>query len=381
MKQRLAATLIAIMLLGAGCQPIPQSSQSAEPSGMPSPEGYVEFRNGFGKIPGMAPRAKSLAGGSQISWTIEPPKPITEATVLRREPTLTDPSFLQNLTSALRIPAGALLAKPIAKKAIVQWADERGYLWTFDAETNRITFSSNTSSNALTVSSLPDDDIIVSTAYQFMKDRGLADPSWGKPSLLFSWNSWWHGQQNANLCMTASDILTIRTLATRPNVWPLLPQLSSNQSGACVAPEFPTKHIVRFQMQQDNQLVYDASGVGISIATIVVDADTNAVDSGVIELQRDNDRSNYPVKSQSTVLLEVRNGGIRGNDGLAENDRVSITNFTYGLYRHDALVNGTIRTFLIPSLIANGTITYANGATAPYTTLVPLVSNESYSGS
>jgi len=379
MNSRLTAALIALTLLGAGCQPIPKA-QNPEPAGMPSPEGYVEFRNGFGKIPGVAPRPKTLAGGSQIAWTVEPPRAITEATVLRREPTLTDPSFLQNLTTALRIPAGTLLAKPIAKKALIQWQDEKGYLWTFDAETNRITFALGANTNSLTVSSLPDDELIVAAAYQFMKDRGLADPSWGKPSLLFSWNAWWHQQQTTNTCMTSENVMEIRALALHPDVWPLLPKLAPSSSGACATPEFPTKHVVRFQMQQDDQLVYDAGGNGIAIASIVVDADKNIIESGAIELQRDNDRSNYPVKSQSTVLTEVRNGGIRGTDGLAQNDRVSITDFTYGLYRDDVVTSGTQRTFLIPSLIANGTVTYANGATAPYTTLVPLVSNDSYSG-
>jgi hypothetical protein len=379
MRSKLAAAMIAISMLGAGCvQPITKSNSTAEPLGAPSPEGYVDFRNGFGALPGPAPSALVPLAAPQLTWSIEPPQMITEATVLRREPTLPTPSFLENITNALHIPGGALLAGPTALRAQVDWKDKDGYLWTFDAETNRLTFALPDKNTPLTTSVLPADEAVTAAADSFVRDRSLADRSWGKASLAFSWNAWWANEKTLQHCMSAASLEAIRTIAAHPGSWPDLPRLPASTSGACASPEFPSRQTIRFQMTQDDQLVYDETGSGDAIAEIVVRTDTMKVESGMIELAKELDRSNYPVKTQSQALRELRLGGIRGSEGLAAGDRVTITEFSFALYRHDAAQNGALRTYFIPSLVANGTIAYASGGTAPYATLVPLVSDESY---
>ncbi len=377
MRSKIIIAMMLSTLLAAGCvQPIPKSS-NPEPLGMPSPEGYVEFRNGFGKIPGLAPKATTASTGAQIAWSTNLPTPLTEATVLRREPTLPDPSFLENITTALRIPAGALRAMPVAERAQVQWRDDQQVDWTFDAETNRLSFNLLTATGTLTTTTLQDEGAAERIAYAFAKDRGLADESWGAPATVFSWTSWWKTETDAKRCMSAASLDVIRGIAAKPNVAPPFPALPSASTVACVTPEFPARILVRFQMEEDGQPVYTAAS-NAAIAEFVVRPDTNTVESGFVELPRELDRSNYPVKSQDDITNELRAGGIRGTGGLSADDRVDFSNFTYALYRHDADVSSTLRTFFIPALVATGRVTYASGASAPYTALVPLVSSDAY---
>jgi len=379
MRSKLLAIMIAVTLIGAGCvQPIPQTAGTAEPLGMPSPEGFVDFRNGFGPLPGPTPSPRVPASSPRLTWSIEPPPMITEATVLRREPTLPMPSFLENITNALRIPGGALLANPKALRAEVDWKDGEGYLWTFDAETNRLTFARPDPNAPLTVAALPTDEAITAIADTFVRDRGFADRAWGKAAVAFSWNAWWSNEKILQHCMSAASIDAVRSAAARPSAWPDLPVLPASTSGACANPEFPSRHTIRFQMTVDDQLVYGPEGTGSWVAEIVVRADTMKVESGTIELARELDRSNYAVKSQAEVLQGLRMGGVRGIEGLAPGDRVTVEHFSYALYRHDVSVDGVLRTFFIPALVAQGTVAYAGGGSAPYTTLEPLVSNGSY---
>jgi hypothetical protein len=381
MFKKIAPVLFVITVLGAGCfQPVSES-EKPEQFGSPSPEGFVSFNEGFGKIPGPAPEMpEKRTSAPAVEWEIDLPSHPTEVTVLRMYRTLPDPAFLQNITTALRIPAGALKSGPTAEAMSIQWRDEDGYRWTYDGGTHRVTFALIEPPETDTVNALPANDSLVGIADDFLNERGVDTRSWSSPGLAFSWNDWWRDVQLDNHCMTFASVAAIRELARDGSlVSPALPALPLKRDVTCALPEFPARHLIRYHLNRDEQEVFDNKGERAAVAELTVNAAANAAESGWFELAEEVDRSNYPSLALKDALENLRNGGLRGTSGYGAQDLITITSFKRGLYRHDVTVDGAIRTYFIPGIYASGDAMRPNGGREPFDTFVPLLREDMYS--
>jgi hypothetical protein len=348
--------------------------------GAPTPEGFVSFNEGFGKIPGPIPSPPARAGfDPAIEWATELPAHPTEVTILRMHQTLPDSSFLQNITTALRMPAGVLQSNPVAESMSMQWRDKDGYRWSYDAEESRITFERIAQADVFTVNALPTNDWIISIAEVFMTERGVDRRAWGKPQLVFSWNDWWLYMRQGHRCMTFASVGAMRELAQNDSLTqPALPTLPFDTNVECVQPEFPSRHVINYHLSQDGQEVFGATGERVVAAELIVDLSTDLIQSGWFDLVQDVDRSNYPVLPLKETIVNLQRGGLRGTRSYGTADVITITEFERGLYRHDTEVDGTKRTYFIPGIHASGDVELSDGGKEEFQTFVPLLREDAY---
>ncbi|MBD3251723.1 hypothetical protein GF380_04705 [Candidatus Uhrbacteria bacterium] len=379
MIRHLILPCLALALLGAGCiQPILEV-ESPEPYGTPSPEGFVTFYEGFGKIPGPIPSPPARAGfDPRIEFDAEIPPYPTEISVLRQHQTLPDPSFLGNITTALRIPAGTLQEKPKTIAMTMAWMDADGYRWSYNAETNRLTFSNHQDISQPLTNRVIDDEAIIGIVEDFMNRRGVERRSWGKPRMAFSWNDWWRFMQEGNRCLNQDSLSALEELVRFGSLTdPEPPQLPHVGDG-CRDPQLPSKQVVHYHVSQDGLDVFGKDGNRVVAAQVTLDLHTQQILSGWLDLVQDVDRSNYPVMPQKDMLALLQRGGLYGTRGLTTRDVIVLKAFEQGLYRHDTTKNGTLRTYFIPGLHAIGVIERSNGTEDEYETFVPFLREDSY---
>lgn len=380
MMQRILPVTFALALFGAGCMQPAMEFEKPEPFGMPSPEGFVMYNEGFDGIPGPAPSVPERTEGPNVAWIVEPPPYPTEVTVLRMHRTLPDPTFLQNITTALHIPAGVIRSNSTAESMTVTWKDDQGYRWTYDAEENRIAFKRIEQSAIQTVTTLADPNAYTAIADAFLKERGVSyEREWSEPLLAFNWNEWWEYMQEGSRCMSTVSVKAMRDFARHGTFGdPTPPTLPFHTNVHCVEPEFPARQAVQYNLNQDGMEVYDERGQPSAAAELVVHAETNTVESGWFHLIQDVDRSNYPVKTERDFFEQLKTGGLRGTEPYPANAAITLHAFSRGLYQHTAEVNGIQRTYFIPGVHASGKIQRSDGTTEPFQTFVPLLREDAY---
>lgn len=376
--KRLFFILVISALLGQGCFAVTGTVPSVE-SDAPAPEGFAAFRKGFGFIPGPSPFARpDSASLPNIVWKERPPAVSNEVTVLRQGPTIPGALLLQNLTTALRIPAGTLEANPSVQGLTASWKDGSGFLWSYDASTGAVAFERMSGQGPLTVPSLPDDERIVNAAQAFFSSRGIGQQGWGEPTLAFSWNSWWFNESKNGTCMTQASVAAIASIAREELPVPSgTPQLPLRSHAACVKEEFPNMQTVEFHLTKDAQDVFDRMGARITGARAFVRASDMSVIRGWFLLNQDVERSNYPAITSEDLTAQLLLGGIGGFGELPRNASVEFTKFETGLYAHQASADGIPRTFYLPAIRALGSITTEN-ASDSFAVIVPLVREDQY---
>jgi hypothetical protein len=386
MKRVLVSFAFGLCLFGQGCLggPTVGPSQTGEtPSVQPSTEGFVAFRDGFGPLPG--PRPLGTGAKFETTWSTELPSLPNEVTVLRQHTATPDRVLLQNITTALRIPAGVLGDAADASALSLSWRDGANteYGWSYDAVLNHVSFRRVISPNALTTSSLIDDAQLIQSAKLFLVEHGVDSTGWGKPEIRFSWYEWWNRMQNENRCMDKTALEFIRVLSkdgdTQPvdaRVTPTLPK--RDNSVRCMNPEFPALQPVTFAASRDEQTVVGWKAEPVPAALIAMDTRKLSVQQGWFELSQELDRSNYPSLSTQEVAKRLRDGGMFPFSSTSTNVIVGIDTFSIGLYKHAP--GSEAQPFFIPALLASGKATYADGTTKNYATIVPLVRDEEYAG-
>ena len=371
-----------IILLGAGCVSESLTNIEISEGGAPSPDGLITFREGFGKVPGVNPLNPQIGRqAGQIEWNAEIPNIPSEITVIRKRRTLPEPAFLQNMTTAIGIPAGALRLDPVATALKIEWEDDQGYHWIYDGSTARLEFQQNQSVDIQTVSALPIDELIILTAEKFLGDRGIDMTGWGDPALATSWNIWWLNEQRNGYCMTRETIASLRESARNPYMGIQGMEHLTRDTNFCTSPEFPAHQVIRFFVSQDDKAVYDANGEPEKVGEVIIRTDTMTVESGFFYLAKEADRSNYPAMTPQALIEYIRRGGINGIPGDADvNEEVFLSTFHEGLYKHDAYLDGEMRTYFIPAIQAEGIYKTTAGATKEFSMIVPLVREDQYEG-
>lgn len=380
--KRVVFLIALLLLIGQGCvQPFADTQETAEPTGTPSPEGFVAFREGFGSLPGPVPAMPDKnANAPQITWDVELPQLPPDVTVLRKHKTLPEAGLLQNITSALSIPAGALRRDPVARAFKLEWVDDQQYQWAYDGQNAQLSFLLPERIEApLTLSQLPSDEELVGIVETFLSERGLSNGLWGKPSLHFSWNTWWQQESDAGRCMSIFSVNTVRSVADDPDItFADAPRLPPASSVSCATTEFPRLHLVRMILNQDGLPAFHADGSPVIAAEFVIDANANRVERGMLQLTKDADRSNYLAISLQTFVERLREGGLRGTSGISQSSTIVLDTLESAFYEHVTNVNGEERRYYVPAIHGAGTVTHANGLEEPYSTIVPLVADDQY---
>lgn len=374
------------LVCGAGCSSLisvePAVSVPVE-TGTPSPEGLIEFQQGFGMLPGKNPNPVESKVDQMVSvranWDDLPEFP-SVVTVIRKRTALPNSTVLKNITSAMNVPIGTLASEPVSKGAIVSWKDESGYAWTYDAEIDRLDFEKKGSAIPLTSSVLQSDDALIQSANQFILDKGLLSSEWGAPYLVYSWSGWKEERMAKGQCMTDRTMKIIQKMAEESSLnYELIPSLASLGSGACVSEEaYPNLQVVRYSLRQDGESVYGGDGIASISAEVYIRMDTREAVMGWVELKRDADRSNYITLQPDRLKAYLEKGGITGFPTNAKS--FDVNGFTKGSYRYVAEVDGVHRTFFIPAIQAQGMLTYWNGTVIPYAIVVTLTREDQFVG-
>lgn len=379
--KRSIVLLCSLLVLGAGCSsfvPAIPSSPTVD-SGTPSPEGTIAFKQGFGLLPGVNPNiAKGQLSESPINvtWKNLPEIP-PEVTVIRRRSSMPSVTVLQNLTSAMNIPIGVLESNPSVKGLAASWEDQSGYHWTYDAESDRLSFEKIKPAISLTSSVPVSADVLSQSAIQFTTERGLLSSDWGAPYAVFSWDEWWSARTKEGKCMTKATVEVIRKMAREASLdFDLLSSMALSTSGDCVDPEFPNVQVVRFSQNKDGQDVYRADGTPAIAGELSIRMDTREVVRGWAELKRESDRSNYPAIQQDRLEAYFKHGGVSGFPASAKSYAISAVQ--QGVYQYVGTRNGQDRIFYIPAMQAEGVLTYENGTTIPYAIVVPLTREDQF---
>lgn len=387
MKLKPLIFALGLVLLGQGClqKPVtaPATGSQPSPTGEPTPEGFVGFKAGFGKLPGRAPKSDLPAGSRpSVALGTELPAIPLDVTVLRQRKTTPNESLLQNITTAFQIPAGVLGRAPKSTALTLRWQDNQGYAWSYDAASNRLTFERSAEPEAATISALLDDGRLVQISKTFLDSRGITSRGWGQPEPSFSWFKWWERQLAENRCMDDKTLAAMRAYRQKDGKdGATAPPLPLRDTGArCLNPEFPTLQVVDYSATRDEQLVLDRHGETVLAARFVLNAKDGSAQSGWYELQPELDRSNYPALSGNEVLERLRAGGLNPLAGSAPGLTVTFDSFVLGLYRHEVTLDGQPRSYFIPALWARGTARRADGSVSGYATVVPLVRDEEFAG-
>jgi hypothetical protein len=234
-------------------------------------------------------------------------------TVLREWDAAPNDTLLRNITTAVQLPPGVLGAKPTGESLVLRWKDEDGIQWSYDA-TSVLPVTFRVS--ALSDMRNAEAPTAVAQAVYFLSDHGIDVKGWGVPEQV--------GQD------------------------------------------------VMFAASRDEQTVID--GRGMSVPDAVIRMESNArVTQGAFAIPRRMDRSNYPALSLEEVQERLKRGGTHP----LTTGRISLSQLSIALYRHEVAQDGRLRIYYIPALWARGTV--EEGAkTLPYETVVPLIRDDAF---
>lgn len=381
MNSRFIARIgLLVALMGAGCSSfVPTPPTPSVDSGSPSPEGVIAYMQGFGLLPGKNPNP-ILSVDPDIRVELVDLLPLTPTvTVIRKRRTVPNDTVLQNLTSAINVPVGALGAHPKAKQMSITWDDESGFRWNYEARTDHLSFDRVSYDAPIVTTSLASDEQLTQAATNAMIDRGLMSTDWSSPYVVFSWKAWWDARIAEGKCMTKSSLSIIKRMAIESSLdYDLLPSLSKTGSSDCVNPEFPNYQVVRYSLSKDGLRVFERDGMPTIGGEVVVRLDTQEIVRGWVELKHDADRSNYESLQKDRLETYLKQGGILGFPKSTASYK--LTKLAHGSYHYSVDVNGEQRTFYIPAVQGEGLLTFKDGTTTPYAVIVPLTREDQFEG-
>lgn len=331
MRRSLLPLFAALLFVGQGCfSPVTTIPlEEIDGSASPAPDGFVAFEKGYGLLPGKAPTSP-IPPERQPSFILETPMPglPPDVTVLREWDTAPGQTLLRNITTALDVPSGAIGNGARGEALSLTWHDAQQYHWTYDAPAHTLTAELKTAT-VPTAPGLTEERAAehASIAAQiFLTERGIDVAGWGAPEVRLQPSGTWR---------------------------------------------------VTFAASRDAQPVSRTDGVFLPAGDLTGTGQT--VTYATMELPRSLDRSNYPALTSGEVLQRLRAGGTNPIQDAGEGATVTIEQWTTVLYWYEG-VQGTVRrSFYIPALLATGTYRHA-GTAKPYSTLVPLATDDSFAG-
>ncbi|MBU1348572.1 hypothetical protein KJ781_00700 [Patescibacteria group bacterium] len=370
--RHLLVLIAAFATLGAGCRitsPL-TSPQVAERIGTALPEQPIGQERGFGDIP--KPPVPRLRPGTSGSVRLETDFPQIPATtmVLRMRSGRPNDTTIRSIASSNNLSDGIIGTHPLGRDLDMSWSDGAGFRWSFNAVRRRVDFEDETrTSDALTVSGWSAVDRAGEVSVAFLDDRGISRDRLGDPYLDPDWNRWWNEETANGRCMTEATIAQVRAIASSPEF--LLqppPRLEDESASSCVTHEFPSRMVVRMNATQDGQGIFQSDGTPLIGAAFLIDATTGDVRSGWFLGRTEPDRSSYPALDGDAVRTFLLSGGLGGTP--SGDVTLTAARFEWTPIADEA---DPSLTYLYPALVGEGMIRYADGKTAPYRIVAPIV--------
>jgi hypothetical protein len=356
----------ALCLTGAGCLPAVTSPRIAQPLNQYENNAPVAAKNGFGDLPAISvPKSRMTVKLAQP--LPELPTNISVLRLRRGDPTDTQ---LLNLASAIGLPGGVLGNRQTKRELVLDWTDDKQFHWTYRAAEHSLEFSDERApAGPLTVSTLPTDDLILRAANDFLQTHGIDTASYRDPLVEPSWNLWWYRARDAGRCMDTQTLAAVRAIGASAGLIAAgPPPLPESSKAVCVSPEFPARLTVHYRMLIDNRDVVTANGAYVNGIELVVDVSRSTVVSGRITLAANPDRSDYPALPAARVSDLLLQGGLSGGTG-----DVVVSSYQIAALQVEDAASAIPATYLIPSLLASGTRTRADGTQEPFQIVVPLL--------
>lgn len=373
--RNLIAAAAALALFGAGCQLTAPTAtpQIAEQIGAALTERPIAQSKGFGAIPSVpTPQLKPGTTGTVRLNAALPTFPPTVA-VLRVRSGNPDDAQILNIASSFGLPGGIVGSHPVGRGMTLDWTDGNGMLWSYDAAARSVEFADESSpTKALTVSEWTGQNGVLQKSVTFLDDRDISRQRLGLPFVDPDWSAWWDTEQSLGRCMDADTIAIVRAISSSPSyLQQPPPTLPLSKATKCVAPEFPSRMVVRMNETQDGQAIFLGDGTAQVGATLFVDATTGDVRSGSFAIRSEPDRSDYP----AVTADDARKGMLSGGLGGTPNGDVAIDSITSEWYAIRDTADPTV-SYYFPALIGSGTITFPDGRAAAYRIVVPLVKTD-----
>ncbi len=373
MRQLIAAAA-ACAFIGAGCQltaPI-TTPKIAEQIGAALPERPIAQEQGFGAIPSVpTPQLKPGTTGSVRLGAAMPTFPPMVA-VLRVRSGNPGGTQILNIATSFGLPGGIVGSHPIGRGLTLEWTDDGGMRWSFDAAARNVDFTDASATKALTVSEWMDSGRVLQNAVTFFDDRSISRQRLGPPFIDPDWAAWWDAEQTLGRCMDAETVAIVRAISSSPSfLQQPPPSLPLSRTTQCVTPEFPSRIVVRMNQTQDDQAIFLGDGTAQVGATLFVDATTGDVRSGSFAVRSEPDRSDYP----SVTAEDARKGMLSGGLGGTPNGDVAVDSVTSEWYAIRDTSDPTV-TYYYPALVGSGTIRFHDGRSSAYRIVVPLVKTD-----
>jgi len=361
-----------LSLFGAGCFFVGETPKVAESLATRTPESVVTQQNGtqqngFGSLPKIPQQKNHVSITLKAAIPRIPPK----ITVIRLRHGTPNNVELRNIAAAIGIPIGTIGAHPSHSNLYLSWTDNFGYQWTYRADERALDFTLlTTTTPPLTVSVLPSNNELLHIANNFLLSARAIDPQSYRSALVDpDWNNWWLRAKAAGLCMDVSTIKTVRAIGfSDPLIAGGPPPLPSSASTTCVAPEFPSKAVIRYRTFVDQRDVIGADGTYINGISLAINVITKTVTGGHISLYPNPDRSDYPGLSAADAVALLKTGGVTPVTG-----NITITAVNFASYKLDTTSEGIRTTYLIPALVGTGIETTKEGTIRNVRIVAPLL--------
>ena len=422
MHKKILSVFVALAILGAGCQPAaPSISQPTKPEPVPA-------KQGFGKIPTVlnygalgsaeaisarpmaAPSAavSSIAAGTFTAAaevaapTINADKAVSSDMRIMPYPAPNQAKVVYNVTASLpswgsegdvyrvRLPSidvsnarGIISAAGVPSQisngisniqyANVSWRDNEGFVWNTDIPSRNlnwwkeIDWSKEQPRERREVRL--DKERVLAAADAFLRSHGLGS---------------FAGQ---GMIQEYPEIMPLLRGESMPCI--MAEPAASGDAKMMIYPSpcggYPMQVSVIYPEVRNGLPVVGSGGWPSNRASVSVDIESNSVMGGNVFQTNEEDASSYPLMTSEEALKRLNAGGNNpvygwyGEEGVSE-VRVTISSVKIGWMRHETWENNQSRIFILPALIAEGTIDRGMKDQEPekYQTVVPLVADEAF---
>ncbi|MCC7522321.1 hypothetical protein IT407_00760 [Candidatus Uhrbacteria bacterium] len=434
MHKKILSVFVALAILGAGCQPAaPSITQPSKPEPVPAKQGFGKIPNvlnygalGSAEAISARPMGAPIAAVSPLS-SVQVQAPTTAPA---KEPAANFDVAVTNVGGGTAGSSGVarIMPYPEPNQAKVVYNVTASLpTWGSESDVYRVRLPSIDVSSARSIISVAGVPSQISNGISAVQ---YANVSW-KDNEGFVWNTdipsrnlnWWkeidwskeQPRERREVRLDKERVLAAADAFLRshglgsfagqgiiqeyPEIMPLL----RGESMPCIMAEpaaaedakmmiypspcggYPMQVSVVYPEMRGGLPVVGSGGWPSNRASVSVDIESNTVMGGNVFQVNEEDASAYPLITSEEALKRLNAGGNNpvygwyGEAGTSE-VRVTISSVKIGWMRHETWADNQSRIFILPALIAEGTIDRGMSGQEPekYQTVVPLVADEAF---
>ena len=316
---------------------------------------------------------------STVEYQIDAQLPAwqTQDDVLKIEKKLPDATTASSFARLSSLPGKAMANNSTLISLNFQWRDANTLIWSFEAASRQLSFWQEASYYQPMPLIYIDTDATQKINYDKNEILSVADAfldAHGFTSLKMLGGK--IQQENGDESTMSSDYRCSMTETNTPHG---TSSIDYPQERCYMQPQTLT---AVYGGMQEGRPVIDFSGHLSNNAYINVNIQDKKITSGNIQLDQDTIRSAYPMIDYETAKMRLSAGGLNpvyawGTENV--NIKVNITSISLAWLKYDSWSNNENTTYLIPALLAIGTVQRGKDAqTEKYSTTLPLVDDDAF---